>query len=177
MKKINFLILLVIVLVGTSCEQKYEKQYSWAYPVAGDWTVKTYVAGTPVSGSWKMKSYNSSFGKDSIWIDDYGTSTMKADSTWEITPGNFWTMKAKCAVNMSTKTFQTIGSKNGIGGSYTTIKIMNGKVINNDSIYYEAQFSDDGYYNDNGDLVLTPFATTYQIAGHRAVSYDEYMNQ
>lgn len=173
MKKINFLILLVIVLVGTSCEQKYEKQYSWAYPVAGDWMVKAYVDGNAITGPWEMKSYNTAFGKDSIWVDDYGVY----DPTTEKVSGNFWAMHFKCAVDMATRTFQTNGSVNSIYSYPITIKVKNGKVINNDSIYYEVQFEDDGYTDDNGDWVSTPFATTYQIAGHREVSYEEYTQQ
>lgn len=184
MRTYKFLIicLVAVAFAFSSCEQKYEKQYSWAYPVAGDWMVKAYVVDstksvvdptkytydtTAITGPWEMKSYNSSFGKDSIWVDDYGTSTMNADSTWKISAGNFWTMQVKCAVDMSTKTFQTKSSMNAIGGYPNIMKVLNGKVINNDSIFYEIQFEDDS----------PSFGTTYLIAGHREVSYEEYVQQ
>ena len=155
MRTYNFLILCLVAVAFsfTSCEQEYEKQYSWAYPVAGDWMVKAYIDGTPITGPWEMKTYNSSFGKDSIWIDDYD--------------GNFWEYQVKCAVNMTGRTFQTNGSTNATPDYPIQIKILNGKVINNDSIYYEVQFEDDD----------PSFGTTYQIAGHREVSYEEYVQQ
>lgn len=174
MKKINYLFILMLTIIVASCEPKYEKEYNWAYPVAGDWTVGVYVDGEVVPGYEKLeiKSYNSAFGKDSIWIDDYGTSTFNTTTNkWVITPGHFWTMKYKLAVNVSDKTFGN--GKNGtdsvyvnaIGGYDIGIKAMNGKIVGNDSIYFEIQFEDD----------TTPFGTTYQIAGHRTTSYDEYM--
>lgn len=148
--------LLIFALAGValfSCEPTYEKQYSWAYPVAGDWMVTAYIDGEAITDPWEMKTYNSSFGKDSIWVDDYD--------------GNFWDFQAKCAVDMSSKTFQTTGSINAIDGYPITVKILNGKIIGKDSIYMEVQFEDDE----------TPFATTFQIKGHREVSYEEYMQQ
>ncbi|MEI7502786.1 MAG: hypothetical protein WCJ61_05845, partial [Paludibacter sp.] len=77
MKKINYLILLVVVFMGISCEPTYVKEYSWAYPVAGDWTMNSYekdIAGKDSltsKSSFEFKTYNSSFGNDSIWLNDY----------------------------------------------------------------------------------------------------------
>ena len=164
MKKINYLILLVVVLVGISCEPTYVKTYSWAYPVAGDWTVKTYVDGEVFGKAREIKSYNSAFGKDSIWIDDIISYSPYA---------SFWDFQAKIAVNMGSKTFGN-GTNSvisavpdyGIG-----VKVMNGKIIGNDSIYFEIQFGDDT--DANGDP--QPYGTTYQIKGHRTTSYEEYM--
>jgi len=158
--------LLIFALAGValfSCEPTYEKQYSWAYPVAGDWMVTTYVDGEATTGPWEMKSYNSSYGKDSIWIDDY--------------EGNFWTFQTKCAVDMNSKTFQTTGSISAIEDYPITVKVLNGKIIGKDSIYMELQFEDEGYYDDNDEFVPTPFAVTYQVKGHREVSYEEYTKQ
>jgi len=163
MKKINYLILLVVILVGTSCEPTFVKTYSWACPVAGDWKVKTYTNGVEDGGPYEIKAYNSAFGKDSIWIDDYGIGVDKAANY-----GNYWTMKFKVAVNMSTKTFSNGTSTviNAIPDYGIGIKVMNGKIIGNDSIYFEVQFEDD----------TTPFGTTHQLAGHREVSYEDYIN-
>jgi len=159
MKKINFLILLVVVLVGVSCEPTYTKTYSWAYPVAGYWTVKAYVDGVEAFGPSEIKTYNSAFGKDSIWIDDIVTYS----------PGyTVWDMKVKTAVNMGTKTFNNANvAMNAIPDYGIGVKVMNGKIIGNDSIYFEVQFEDD----------TTPYGTTYQMKGHRTTSYEEYMQQ
>jgi hypothetical protein len=162
MKKINYLILLVVVFVGISCEPTYKKEYSWAYPVAGDWMVKTYVGGVAQGKPYEIKSYNSAFGKDSVWIDDYGIGVDKAANY-----GNFWTMKFKVAVNIGDKTFSngTTNVINAIPDYGIGINILNGKIVGNDSIYFEVKFEDDA----------TPYGTTYQIAGHRETSYEEYM--
>jgi len=164
MKKINYLILLVVVFVGISCEPTSKKEYSWAYPVAGDWTVKTYVDGAAQSDYYEIKSYNSSFGKDSILIDDYGTGVDKSANY-----GNFWTMKFKLAVNVADKTFGngTNTVLNIIPDYEIGIQALNGKIVGNDSIYFEVKFEDDA----------TPYGTTYQIAGHRTTSYEEYIGK
>lgn len=153
MKKILFL--LAVVLAFASCEPKFEKEYSWAYPVAGDWIVNAYDLSDSsfYYGPFEMRGYNSSFGKDSIWFDDYAS---------ESAYGQFWSMKYKVAVNMASKTFSTTAFTNGL--SYyndITVDVANGKIVGNDSIYMEVTFSDD--------------PTTFIISGHRELSYDEYM--
>ena len=177
MKKIIYLILIAVVYMNTSCEPTYVKEYNWAYPVAGDWTVtstkfflKDIVNGPQndsigePSDPFEIKSYNSSFGKDSIWIDDYGKGVDKSANY-----GNFWTMKFKAAVNMNSKTFGngTATVTNAIPDYGIGIKILNGKIVGNDSVYFEIQFEDD----------TTPFGITYREAGHRTTSYEEYTQQ
>jgi hypothetical protein len=148
-----FKLLIVLLLVVTafySCTPKYDKQYSWAYPVGGDWMVNAYVGPGLVGGPYEIKSYNSSFGRDSIWFDDYN--------------GNFKNFKVKTFVDMSSKTFSTIGSPNAIKGtSITSIKISNGKIIGTDSITM--------------DVVFSNSPTIYRLAGHREQSYEEYTQQ
>ena len=168
MRIFKIIIMSLVAVAFFSCEPTYTKTYSWAYPVAGDWMVKAYIDGAEVGGPYEIKSYNSSFGKDSVWFDDYGSSTFDiAKNKWVITSGNFWTMKCKAAVNMTTKTFSTTGSTNAIGGYEIGIKVLNGKIIGNDSISFEIQFEDDS----------TPYGTTYTLAGHREVSYEDYTQQ
>ena len=154
MKKYIFSILIVLsVTIFYSCESKYEKEYSWAYPIAGDWTLNAYIEGDFIYGPFEMKAYNTSFGKDSIWFDDYPTAT-----SW-----NFWQMKYKVAADMNSKTFQTSGSINAFPGYDIIIKVSNGIVVNNDSISFDMEFEDDP-------------GTIYTLAGHRTISYEEYMS-
>ena len=158
MKKINILILIVIVLVGISCKPKYDQQFNWAYPVAGDWLVKAYLPdGTIVPGTTKfeIRTYNSSFGRDSIFIDDYATTSAN---------GNFWGFRVKSKVDMSSKTFSTTGTKNAIPGYPINIVVTNGQIIGKDSITMKIVFQDDP-------------TTTYLISGHREVSYEDYTMQ
>ncbi|WP_243347008.1 lipid-binding protein [Parabacteroides sp. FAFU027] len=161
MKKINYLLLTLFMLLALSCEQEYKKEYSWAYPLSGDWMLKEYVDGVASGSPFEIKIYNSSFGKDSIWIDDYGTGVASASQY-----GNYWTMKFKAKADMTSKTFQTGLSTSVIPGYGIGIKVANGKVINNDSIYFEIMFEDDA----------TPYGVTHVLAGHRSTSYEEYMN-
>lgn len=153
MRIFKFLLLSLVAIAFFSCEPTYVKEYSWAYPLSGDWKVNAYIDGEKAGGPYEIKVYNSSFGQDSIWIDDYATTSSN---------GHFWSMKFKAAADMTSKTFQTSGSKNAIAGYGIVISVANGKVINTDSITMDLIFSDDP-------------TTTYQLAGRRLVGYDDYM--
>ncbi|HEY5591379.1 MAG TPA: lipid-binding protein [Paludibacter sp.] len=159
MRKIKLLIMSLVAIAFYSCEPTYVKEYNWAYPVAGDWTLTAYTNGAVYGGPYEIKSYNSSFGKDSIWFDDYGTGVASAAQY-----GNFWTMKFKVAADVNAKTFSTVGSINRIPGYPINIVVTNGKIVGNDSITMDIVFEDDP-------------TTTYQLAGHRTVSYEEYTQQ
>lgn len=161
MRIFKLLIVSLVAVAFFSCEPTYEKEYSWAYPIAGDWTVTAYVDGEAATDPFEIKAYNSAFGQDSIWIDDYPTySTAGVLNGW-----NFWAMKFKIGANMSTKTFGTAESRNAvIGYEELTVVVTNGKVIGTDSITMDIEFSDD-------------LGTIYQLAGHRTTSYEEYMGQ
>lgn len=166
---------LLLVSVGAialfSCEPTYEKEYSWSYPVSGDWLVTPSVDGAVVGDPFEMRMYNTSFGQDSVWIDDYPVIKYDAKTKKYSVTYNFWEMKVKAAVNMTDKTFQSASSENSIIGYATgvpknlyplTIVVSNGKIVGNDSIYLEMEFGDDP-------------GTIYQLAGHRETSYDDYM--
>lgn len=155
MRIFKFFLVSVVAVALFSCEPKFEKQYSWAYPIAGDWMITAYdkASGDQVSDPFEMRAYNPSFGTDSVWIDDYATTSSN---------GHFWSMKFKVAADMTTKTFQSAGSKNAITGYGITIGVQNGKIVGKDSLYMEVTFSDDA-------------ANTYILTGHRETGYDEYM--
>jgi len=171
MRIFKLLLVSVVAVAFFSCKPTYEKEYSWSYPVSGDWLMTPSVGGVVAGSPFEMRVYNSSIGQDSIWIDDYpvikyDTKTKKYSVTY-----NFWEMKVKAAVNMTDKTFQSAGSANSIIGYATgvaknlyplNIVITNGKIIGNDSIYLEMEYGDDP-------------GTIYQLAGHRENGYDEYM--
>ncbi|MDP4206858.1 MAG: lipid-binding protein [Bacteroidota bacterium] len=138
---IYFFILSMFIV---SCQGlEYDKEYSSVYPISGDWTIKVN-DGTTTSGPYLIKIYNSSFSKDSLWIDDNGA---------------FWQFKAKAKADMKNLTFAAANSQNYTYDSKVTFQ--NGKVIKNDSIYFEAVFDDGG-------------STVYKFSGHRKVSYEEY---
>jgi len=149
MKKIFFtnkLLVLALLFICFSCEKAvYDKEYSSTYPISGDWTVKVTVGTDVVGGPFFMKIYNTSLSKDSVWIDDN-----KA----------FWQTKTKAKVDMKGLTFSATDAQNEYYDSMVTY--ANGKLIGNDSIYFEVKYSDD---TDN---------LTYVFSGHRKLSYEEY---
>jgi len=155
MRIFKFLLVSVVAVALISCEPTYKKEYSWAYPIAGDWLVTAYdlADGAQASNPFELRAYNSSFGTDSIWIDDYATTGSN---------GNWWCFKFKAAVNMSTKTFEADSTTNALPGYDIKVIVQNGKIVNNDSIYMEVVFEDDA-------------TTTYILTGHRETSYDDYM--
>lgn len=159
MKIFKFLALPVVALVLFACEPTYEKQLSWAYPIAGDWVVNVNVDGDHYTGPLELKSYNTATGQDSIWFDDFGTGIAKASEY-----GTFWTMKYKVAVNMSNLTFKADSTLNKIPGYDIMIYVTDGKIINKDSIYFKIEFADDPMPG-----------TIYEVLGHRSTSYDDYM--
>jgi hypothetical protein len=147
MKKINIkgLLFIGLLFAGVSCQKEYEKEYSWAHPVSGDWTVNIK-AGEDDYGNHFITIYNTSFGKDSIWIDD----------------NSFWPFKAKAKADMKNLNFGTTAYTSLPGNRYEDeVSIKNAKIVNKDSIYFEVEFGSDA-------------GVTYQYAGHRRLSYEEY---
>lgn len=137
---------LMLVLFFSACQKsEYVKEYSPTFPISGDWTVKVVVGSDLIKGPFFMKIYNTSLSKDSVWIDDNL---------------NFWQTKTKAKVDMKSLTFSATNAQNEYYDSQVTY--TNGKIIGNDSIYFEVKFSDD---KDN---------LTYKYSGHRKLSYEEY---
>jgi hypothetical protein len=149
MKKIfctNKLLVLGLLFICLSCEKAvYDKEYSSTNPISGDWTVKVTVGSDVVKGPFFMKIYNTSLSKDSVWIDENMS---------------FWQTKAKAKVDIKNLTFSATDAQNEVYDSM--VSFANGKVIGNDSIYFEVKYSDD---TDN---------LTYVFSGHRKLSYEEY---
>ena len=144
---INNLFFLCLILLGISCTKvDYTQQFSSTHPISGDWTI-TVVSSAGTSGPFFMKIYNTSNSKDSVWIDDNST---------------FWQTKTKARVDMTNLTFSATNAQNVYYDSKVTYS--NGKVIGNDSIYFQVKFSDD------------KDSLTYTYSGHRKVSYEEYNN-
>ena len=144
---INNLLLLGLVFLGISCQKvDYDKRLNPTYPISGDWTINVN-DGTAISGPFFMKIYNTSFSTDSVWIDDNST---------------FWQTKTKAKIDITNLTFSATDAQNEYYDSQVTY--ANGKIIGNDSIYFEVTFSDD------------PDNLTYIYSGHRKVSYEEYNN-
>ncbi|MCE5347186.1 MAG: hypothetical protein LLG13_12995 [Bacteroidales bacterium] len=149
MIRMKYKILLAgILVIMFSCQKmEYTKEYSWSYPLSGEWALQIEYGGSVDAGPYFIKVYNTSFGQDSVWIDDNG---------------NIWPFKAKAKADMKTLTFSTTDYTSMPGTNYEDIvTIKNGKVIQKDSIYFETEFGSDP-------------GTIYKMYGHRASSYEEY---
>ena len=143
MKKLSYIFIIVMTIVMASCEQNLEYENLPANKVEGEWMVKAYINGTNVFGTFTVRTYTTASGKDSIYINDY--------------EGRFWDFNVKAAVKTADNTFQTQHSVSTVTGKSTGVKVLNGRIINNDSIYFEMQFEDDE----------TPYGVSYQLTGHR----------
>jgi hypothetical protein len=145
--KIKFLLAGLLITMISCQKMEYTKEYNWSYPLSGEWALQLEYGATVDPGPYFIKVYNTSFGKDSIWIDDHG---------------NIWPFKVKARADMTALSFSTTKFLSYPGTAYEdTVTITLGKVINNDSIYFEAEFASDA-------------GTIYKMYGHRADGYDEY---
>lgn len=142
------ILMAVLTIFLSSCQKmEYTPEFNWAYPLCGDWALQLESGGTVYPGPYFIKVYNSSIGRDSIWIDDNG---------------NIWPFKVKAKADMKELTFSTTGFISFPGtNSEDVVTIINGRIVNNDSIYFEAEFGSDA-------------GTVYKMYGHRAKSYEEY---
>ena len=146
MKKLSYIFIVLITIAMASCEQNLEYNDIQANKAEGEWMVKAYINGINVFESFPVRTYTSPSGKDSMNINDF--------------EGRFWDFNVKAAVKTADNTFQTQRSVNTVSGKNIGVKVLNGCIINNDSIYFEIQFEDDE----------NPYGVTYQLAGHREIS-------
>ena len=153
MKKIASIIsiaFLGLVLLN-SCEKEYEQEELPGFKLSGEWYVQTYYqdTSTKVLGYNKILTYNTADadGKQ-LWVDDLGS---------------IWPFKVRVSSNSEANSFSGTGT-NAHMADTTMVTIAGGRVWENgtkstsgvttDSIYMEAEFSDDpgekyifaGYY-------------------------------
>ena len=173
--KLYVIVVLFILLGAYGCEKLYDinqpkepkTEYSSTYPISGEWWITYSVNNSPASNYVLIYTSNTAAddGKE-IWIID----------------GSFWPYTVKAPCQMKNLTFFSADTLNTT--NYTNrMLVMNGKVIKNgghspsgvvvDSIYFEVKFEDDGYFDTNGDYVLTPWENLYVGAGVRKTGFLE----
>lgn len=143
----NFIYLLGLITIGiiiASCERETDNNNADFSEFTGQWEVIAYYDSTPIYGPFKVIILkNTPAGNDSITILD---SEVK-----------FWKFQVKALANKEDGTFETKLSNCEVSEESIGIKILNGKILDTDSIYFEIQFEDDE----------TPFGHTYELKGHR----------
>ena len=155
MRKISFIAIGLCVVFISACNKKNlpDKEETVAKKVSNEWWVVLSESGNPLTHEVKLSTYNTASNPDSIWIDDLE---------------NIWEFKVKAKVDLNNLTFSTDKSQNEYYN--ITVKIANGKILpgaaksqsgnKTDSIYMEAEFSDDP-------------GTKYVIAGHARTMFSE----
>ncbi len=156
---------LVAILMLSSCSKKPDVEYTAPYKFAGEWWFTMMVDGQDVNlGHSKMATYNTSANTNEIWVDDLKHG---------------YVFKVKATTDPSTMSFTATNADNQYYSSSSpaaapkTVILRNGKVLEGagktksgnavDSIYVEAEFSDDP-------------GTKYVISGHQRTGFfeDEY---
>ena len=171
MNKYLLLILTALTFSFVSCDD-YEPGATATEALAGDWYV-TY--SVKVGNEWQelvgpvlLTTYNTAANVSTeMFVDDHGS---------------FWEIKGKVKANPSGRSF---GSDNEVDNYYydSKFKVKDGLVLPKqahspsnvvtDSIVFYVSFNDDGYENDNGEMVLTPYETTYRVSGFRRTGFLE----
>lgn len=146
MKQLLYISTLTLLLFSTACETENFSE---------DTSLDSPLYENSLSGNWNTKAYvdeGEIFGPFDITIK----YTTNLDSII-ITDNDFWGFQVKASINDKDNTFQSNISTNELSKVGSKIKVINGKVFDNKSIYFEIQFEDDE----------TPYGITYNIKGHK----------
>lgn len=146
MKKIIYLLSFIVLGIFASCERDSANiEFLNTINIDGKWEVTAHNDTMAISAPFTVQTTSS---KNSTLND----SLIIKDSKDE-----FWSFQVTAALNEEFGTFETELSPNEVCEERIGVKIFNGKIINNDSIYFEIQFEDD----------VKPYESTYILKGHR----------
>ncbi len=154
MKKIVIVLMTGIIILAACKKNLPDPGSTSAEKMANEWWVTLKQGGADLIGTHvKIATYNTSANADSIWIDDFL---------------NTWQFKVKAKANYNDLTFTTSKAANEYYA--ITVNLTKGKIFLNggksksgnavDSIYMEAEFSDDP-------------GTIYTISGHARTRFSE----
>lgn len=141
MKKIIYLFTFMLLFVA--CEQIIENE-DINIPetnLAEEWEVSAYIDNSVIFGPFTISTQMTS-ENESIYIKDNG---------------EFWNFQIVAETKDSKNEFEAISTVNKLSNVGAKIMIVDGKIINNESINFDIQFEDDE----------EPYAFTYKIMGHR----------
>lgn len=141
MKKIFYLFILLFITVA--CEQTIENEDSIISEsnITGEWTVNAYIDNNIVFGPFTVTTQLNA-ENESVSLKDNG---------------EFWKFQTKAELLETNNTFAAKSSVNEICNVGAKINIIDGSIINKDSIEFNIQFEDDE----------ERYGNTYKIMGHR----------
>ena len=133
----------MLLFTAVACEQTLEnEEISFQETnLQGDWTVNAYINDTLIFGPFTVSTLTTT-GNESIIIKDNG---------------EFWNFQTKAEVVIASDTFDAKSSINKISSLDAKVNVLNGNIINKDSIAFDIQFEDDE----------TPYGITYTLKGRR----------
>lgn len=154
---IKYMLLLVIAgIVGAGCQKDEDIGGTAVEKLAGEWWVQVSVDNTLIA-------------QDYFPLMTYNTADNAANKMWLDDKEAFWPFKVKCDVDQANLSFSATAAES----LYTniTVTLQNGKVLTGvskgpvsgavtDSIYFEAEFSDDP-------------GTVYQFHGYARTRFAE----
>ncbi len=159
----RFLSITIVLLIGfttVSCDETEDLDIGTTslQDASGDWYVQFLVDGVDVYGlGYQLITTTNTASNtgNEFWIDDR-THT--------------WWFKVKCPIQASSLTFSGADLESSVDGYDITVQITNGAIVKDgattsggntaDSIYFEAEFSDDP-------------GTIYQLTGYKRTGLAE----
>ena len=133
----------MLLFITVACEQTLENETISLSKtnLTGDWTVSAYVDNNIIYGPFTVSTHVTP-DNESIVIKDNE---------------EFWKFQTKAQFIDSNDGFSTQSSVNQKSSLEAKINILDGSIIDNDSITFDIQFEDDE----------TPYGFTYKIKGRR----------
>ena len=133
----------MLLFINVACEQTLENEDVNLIKtnLSGDWTVNAYLDNNIIFGPFTVSTQMTS-ENESIYIKDNG---------------GFWNFQTKALIVSTNNSFETNASTNELSIINAKIKVLNGNLLNKDSIVFDIQFEDDE----------TPYGYTYKITGRR----------
>lgn len=132
----------MLLFITVACEQTLENEEIdfTEINLQKDWQVNAYIDDVLIFGQFTISTLKTE--SESITIKDNG---------------EFWNFQTKAQLLNSNDAFNTKSSVNELSSLGAKINVLNGKVLNKDSIVFDIQFEDDE----------TPYGITYTVKGHR----------
>ena len=133
------------LIIFSGCDNDdVDVKHDSTYPVSGEWVVNEFYEGDPTAyGPYHLQIFKTAASDDSVWISNiYGDD-----------------VKVRALVNPD-NTFRT-DEATDINEGYAHASVLNGKIVDNDSIYFEVVLY---ALDDNGNPVLE---AEYVTAGRR----------